>query len=61
MKVPRRDGQVLGATLFANTQAAYDDLPAELKTRLADATATHDFNKFWENMRRRPGQHARRR
>ena len=31
------------------------DLPAELKERLRDATATHDFNKFWENMRRRPG------
>jgi len=53
--VPRRDGQVLGATAFVNTQAAYDDLSAELKTRLENATVTHDFNKFWENMRRRPG------
>jgi taurine dioxygenase len=55
VKVPRRDGRVLGATAFVNTQAAYLDLPGEVKTRLADATATHDFNKFWENMRRRPG------
>jgi taurine dioxygenase len=55
VKVPRRNGQVLGATMFVNTQAAYDDLPSELKARLQDATATHDFNKFWENMRRRPG------
>jgi len=55
LKVPRRDGRVLGATAFVNTQAAYLDLPGEVKTRLADATATHDFNKFWENMRRRPG------
>ena len=55
VKVPRRNGQVLGATAFVNTRAAYDDLPAELKERLRDATATHDFNKFWENMRRRPG------
>jgi taurine dioxygenase len=55
VKVPRRDGQVLGATAFVNTQAAYDDLSAELKERLKGATATHDFNKFWENMRRRPG------
>jgi taurine dioxygenase len=55
VKVPRRDGRVLGATAFANTQAAYEDLPGELKARLATATATHDFNKFWENMRRRPG------
>jgi len=55
VKVPRRDGRVLGATMFANTQAAYEDLAQEIKTRLRTATATHDFNKFWENMRQRPG------
>ena len=55
VKVPRRNGQVLGATAFVSTRAAYDDLPPELKARLRGATATHDFNKFWENMRRRPG------
>jgi taurine dioxygenase len=55
VEVPRRDGRVLGATLFANTHAAYEDLAPEIKERLRAATATHDFNKFWENMRRRPG------
>ncbi len=55
VKVPRRYGRVLGATAFVNTHAAYDALSPELKERLQDATATHDFNKFWENMRRRPG------
>ena len=55
VKVPRRDGRVLGNTAFVNTQAAHEDLADEIKERLADATATHDFNKFWENMRRRPG------
>jgi taurine dioxygenase len=55
VKVPRRDGSVLGATVFVNTQAAWEDLAPDVKTRLQDATATHDFNKFWENMRRRPG------
>ena len=55
VQVPRRDGQVLGATAFVNTQAAYEDLAPEVKARLSDATATHDFNKFWENMRVRPG------
>ena len=55
VNVPRRDGQVLGATAFVNTQAAYEDLGPEVKARLRDRTATHDFNKFWENMRRRPG------
>jgi taurine dioxygenase len=53
--VPRRDGRVLGATAFANTQAAYDGLAPEVVERLRGMTATHDFNKFWENMRRRPG------
>ncbi len=55
VKVPRRDGRVLGDTMFVNTRAAYDDLAPELKTRLDGMTATHDFNKFWENMRLRPG------
>jgi taurine dioxygenase len=55
VKVPRRDGQPLGATVFANMHAAWDGLPVEMKERLKDMTATHDFNKFWENMRRRPG------
>jgi taurine dioxygenase len=55
VKVPRRDGKVLGATQFANMRAAYDDLAPELKERLKNATATHDFNKFWESMRQRPG------
>lgn len=55
VKVPRRDGRALGATQFANMHAAYDDLAPELKARLENATATHDFNKFWEAMRRRPG------
>jgi taurine dioxygenase len=55
VKVPRRNGRVLGATAFVNTHTAYDDLSPDLKERLRDATATHDFNKFWENMRSRPG------
>ncbi len=55
VEVPRRDGRVLGATEFANMHAAWDDLAPEMKSRLRHATATHDFNKFWENMRRRPG------
>jgi taurine dioxygenase len=50
-KVPVRDGRPLGATEFANTQAAYDDLPGEVKARLANATATHDWNNFHEIMR----------
>ena len=55
MVIPRRDGVVLGNTEFADMYAAYDDLPDEVKDRLAGVTATHDFNKFWEVMRSRPG------
>lgn len=55
VKVPRRNGKVLGATVFANTRTAYEELAPELKARLQTMTATHDFNKFWENMRSRPG------
>ena len=56
IKVPRdKSGRPLGSTQFADMHAAYDDLPAELKSRLANATAVHDFNKFWEMMRREKG------
>ena len=55
INIPHRDGQPLGNTVFADMCAAYDDLSPALKSRLANATATHDFNKFWEEMRRRPG------
>jgi taurine dioxygenase len=52
-KVPVRNGMPLGGTEFANTQAAYDDLPGGVKAKLADATATHDWNNFHELMRRK--------
>lgn len=55
LEVPHRDGRPLGATQFADMYAAYDDLPDALKQQLEGLTATHDFNKFWEEMRRRPG------
>lgn len=55
LEIPERDGQALGNTQFANMHAAYEDLPDDLKTRLDGVTATHDFEKFWEMMRARPG------
>jgi alpha-ketoglutarate-dependent taurine dioxygenase len=56
IKVPRDEsGHALGATRFAGMHAAYDGLPRELKDRLANASAVHDFNKFWEMMRREKG------
>ncbi|MGE0224738.1 MAG: TauD/TfdA dioxygenase family protein [Acetobacteraceae bacterium] len=51
LKIPRRDGKALGGTEFSNMHAVYETLPEELKYRLDGMTATHDFEKFWENMR----------
>jgi len=53
--IPQREGKPLGATQFRNTQSVYNDIPEELKERLANKTITHDFNKFWDMMRSRPG------
>src|SRR5437870_6429261 len=55
IRIPRRDGKPLGGTEFANMHAAYDGLPDDIKTRLAGMTATHDIEKFWENMRQNHG------
>ena len=55
IKVPARDGRPLGDTQFRNMHAAYEDLPSEIKARLKGRTATHDFAKFWDMMRARPG------
>jgi taurine dioxygenase len=52
IRIPRREGKPLGGTEFGNTRAAYDALPEEIKTRLDGMTATHNFEKFWEHMRR---------
>jgi taurine dioxygenase len=55
IRVPRRDGRPLGDTQFRNMHAAYEDLPEDIKVRLKGRTATHDFAKFWDMMRTRPG------
>ena len=55
IKIPRRAGKPLGATEFSNMHAAYEDLPGHLKARLEGMTVQHDFEKFWEMMRREKG------
>ena len=55
IKVPARNGQPLGDTQFRNMHLAYEELPPEIKRRLTGRTATHDFAKFWDMMRSRPG------
>jgi taurine dioxygenase len=51
IRIPRRDGKPLGGTEFSNMHAAYDALPEAVRDRLAGMTVTHNFEKFWENMR----------
>src|SRR5215210_253904 len=55
IKIPKRNGEALGATQFSNMQAAYEGLPADVKRRLEGKTVLHDFEKFWEMMRREKG------
>lgn len=42
-EVPRRDGEPLGDTVFANTIAAYDALPEAMKRRLHGLKAIHRY------------------
>jgi taurine dioxygenase len=55
IRIPRRNGKTLGNTEFCNMHAAYDELSNDLKRRLEGMTVLHDFNKFWEMMRREKG------
>ena len=55
IEIPHRDGKPLGNTEFSNMRAAYLGLPEALKEKLDGMTVLHDFNKFWENMRKQPG------
>jgi taurine dioxygenase len=55
IKIPHRNGQPLGNTEFCSMHAAYEALTPEWKQRLEGKTATHDFAKFWDMMRREKG------
>ena len=55
IKIPHRNGKTLGNTEFCNMHAAYDGLAAVLKQKLEGKTVLHDFNKFWDMMRREKG------
>jgi taurine dioxygenase len=55
IEIPMRNGQSLGNTEFCNMHAAFADLPDTWKDKLRGKTATHDFAKFWDNMRLKPG------
>ncbi len=55
LEIPYRDGQPLGNTAFCSTRRVYEAVPDDLKEQLKGMTVTHDFAKFWDNMRKRPG------
>ncbi|MEI8035252.1 MAG: TauD/TfdA family dioxygenase [Betaproteobacteria bacterium] len=55
IKIPRREGRTLGNTQFCNMHAAYEGLPIAIKKQLEGKTILHDFNKFWDMMRREKG------
>jgi taurine dioxygenase len=55
IRIPKRGGKPLGATQFSNMQLAYAELPADVKIALEGKTVLHDFEKFWEMMRREKG------
>ena len=48
LEVPARDGVTLGNTLFASTEASYDDLPADIKRRLQGLRAVNSYNAMYE-------------
>jgi taurine dioxygenase len=55
IEIPHRNGEPLGNTEFCNMHAACEDLPEDLKKKLAGMTITHDFAKFWDKMRMEKG------
>ena len=55
IEIPQRGGKPLGNTEFSSMHAAYEELPSDLKHKLEGKTVQHDFNKFWEMMRREKG------
>jgi taurine dioxygenase len=56
VKVPRRDGQALGDTLFLNTGAVYDDLPKDVQKRLVGTFGVHDVGFYSRSARKKLGQ-----
>lgn len=54
-EVPVRGGVALGSTRFLDMHAAAADLPDDIRSRIQGRRALHDFEKFWDMVRKRPG------
>ncbi|MEQ8193853.1 MAG: TauD/TfdA family dioxygenase [Rhodospirillales bacterium] len=48
IKLPEKDGKILGDTQFASTWRAYEALPDAMKRRLADLKAVHSYTTYTE-------------
>lgn len=51
IEIPVRDGKALGGTSFSDMEAAYQELPQDIKRRIKGRTALHDLAKFYDMMR----------
>jgi taurine dioxygenase len=52
LEIPQRDGKAIGDTIFSSSGAAYEALPADVRTRIADMKAMHSFADHIEKKRR---------
>jgi taurine dioxygenase len=60
MEVPVKDGKILGDTLFASAQYAYDTLPEDIKKKIAGLRGVQQYHRRQEMKRReRAKDHAR--
>ena len=46
IKLPEKDGKILGDTMFASTGAAYEALPDNMKQRLANLKSVHSYTTY---------------
>lgn len=46
IKLPEKDGKILGDTMFASTGAAYEALPDDMKQRLANLKSVHSYTTY---------------
>ena len=46
IKLPEKDGEILGDTMFASTGAAYEALPDNMKQRLANLKSVHSYTTY---------------
>jgi taurine dioxygenase len=46
IKLPEKDGKILGDTMFASTGAAYEALPDDMKQRIANLKSVHSYTTY---------------